>query len=111
MWESVGFCEHLWDFSGFPVGLPGIQYEFLWDLMWVSMGFHVGFCGIPVGFCGIMWEFPQKSCGNGIGMGIGIPFPRQPWLQSFDHQDVRPFSNLELSHLPLRPFSSSARFH
>ena len=27
---------------------------------------------------GILWEFPQKTCGNGMGMGIEIPFPRQP---------------------------------
>ena len=26
----------------------------------------------------ILWEFPQKSCGNGMGMGMKIHFPRQP---------------------------------
>ena len=25
-----------------------------------------------------IWGFPQKSCGNGMGVGVEIPFPRQP---------------------------------
>ena len=25
----------------------------------------------------------QKSCGNGMGMGIEIPLPRQPWGLQF----------------------------
>ena len=26
------------------------------------------------------WGFPQKSCGNGMGVGVEIPFPQQPWV-------------------------------
>ena len=32
-------------------------------------------CGNPVG---ILWEFPQKSCGNGMGMGMKIHFHGNP---------------------------------
>ena len=60
----------------------------MWDL-WSSVRFPVGFCGISCEIscgvfcyisCGILWEFSQKSCGNGMGVGIEIPFPRQPWV-------------------------------
>ena len=56
----------LWDSHGNPVGFPygnpvGIPWEF------------------PRGnLMGILWEFPQETRGNGMGMGIEIPFPRQP---------------------------------
>ena len=40
-----------------------------------SCGFLWVFCEVS---CGFLWVFPQKSCGNGMGMGIEIPFPRQP---------------------------------
>ena len=55
-------CVFLWDFLcasvGFPVCFCGISCGLLWDFLCVSVGF-------PVCFCGILWEFPQKSCGNG----------------------------------------------
>ena len=70
----------IWDGNGNdfkPMGIPtcgfcGFFCGFLWVFLWVFVGF-------PVGFCGFLWVFPQKSCGNGMGMGIQIPFPRQPW--------------------------------
>ena len=31
---------------------------------------------------GSPWVFPQKSCGNGMGMGMEIPFPRQSCLST-----------------------------
>ena len=68
---------------GFPMGIP------IWD----GNGNHFKPMGIPTrGFCGfsceILWVFPQKSCGNGMGMGIEIPFPRQPWFICKKHLKV-----------------------
>ena len=60
----------------------------IWDIIWISVwGIHVDphthgignmifSCGDP--HMDSVWGFPQKSCGNGMGMGMEIPFPRQP---------------------------------
>ena len=58
---SVGI---LWESVGFPVELYGYSVGICGDFLWGSMG--------------ILWEFTQKSCVNGMKMGIEIPFPRQP---------------------------------
>ena len=50
-----------------------------------SAGILLRFCGIPIEICGIsggiLWEFPQKSCGN----GIGNPLPTAILIQTGFH--------------------------
>ena len=43
------------------------------------MDIHMGI-SIWRSIWGSPWGFPQKSCGNGMGVGVEIPFPRQPWI-------------------------------
>ena len=82
---GMGMILSLWEFP--HVGICGDSVVILWEyfgilwesvgIMWESVGILWGICGYSVGIsCGILWEFPQKSCGN--GMGIEIPFPWQP---------------------------------
>ena len=58
---------------GNPVGIPiwEFPHENPMGILWEFPR------GNPVG---ILWEFPQKTRGNGMGMGIEIPSPRQPWI-------------------------------
>ena len=72
-----------WEFHGFVI-------YFIWkDHITYPIGFGI-LIGFPRGNSHVKthriptwefpWEFPRKPCGNGMGMGIEIPFPRQPWL-------------------------------
>ena len=60
----------LWESYESPMGM---LWEMLWEcymrILWECYGNAVG----------ILWEFPHKSCGN--GMGMKIPFLRQPWYK------------------------------
>ena len=62
---------------GIPTGFPyGWEFILAYGIshMWESYGKS----SFP--YVGILWEFPQKSCGNGMGMGMKIHFPRQTWI-------------------------------
>ena len=94
-WKSC-VSSHLGILWEYPYGNShmGIPWESYGNLMgiptWESCG---NSHGNPAG---ILWEFPygnpkgipsgnpvgipQKTRGNGMGMGIEIPFPRQPWV-------------------------------
>ena len=65
----------------------GSPYPWKWD----GNGNMISPCGDPhmdihMGISiwrstyGSPWGFPQKSCGYGMGVGMEIPSPRQPWL-------------------------------
>ena len=50
--------------------------------------------GNPVGI--LIWEFPQKTRGNGMGMGIEIPFLRQPCLKTIHQIEILERTSSEL---------------
>ena len=83
VWGSI--WDIIWiSIWGYPCGSPwDWEYDFpLWGSPYgypygdIHMEIHMGI-SIWGSTCGSPWGFPQKSCGNGMGMGMEIPFPRQ----------------------------------
>ena len=72
----------------FPFPFPSHSHK-IWGSIWgypygdIYMGIHMWISKWG-STCGSPWGFPQKSCGNGMGMGMEIPFPRQPCISNIN---------------------------